>query len=132
MALGLLALGMYISYFLCRFHLSLVVNAKPVSSGISALEFCFSKAVFPKIYHTHAPFKVISAILLLQHLRSISSSLTYDYWIYVCFYSSIFSLPASPYRPEMTDGSRRLPTEADVCRVRPIKDSLSGVYTFRC
>ena len=41
MALGLLALGlalgMYISYFLCRFHLHLVVNAKPVSSGIWAL-----------------------------------------------------------------------------------------------
>ena len=41
MALGLLALGlglgMYISYFLCRFHLRLVVNAKPVSSGIWAL-----------------------------------------------------------------------------------------------
>ena len=40
MALGLLALGlalaMYISYFLCRFHLRLVVNAKPVSGGIWA------------------------------------------------------------------------------------------------
>ena len=33
------ALGMYISYFLCRFHLRLVVNANPVSSGIWALEF---------------------------------------------------------------------------------------------
>ena len=32
-----LALGMYISYFLCRFHLRLVVNANPVSSGIWAL-----------------------------------------------------------------------------------------------
>ena len=35
LALGL-ALGMYISYFLCRFHLRLVVNAKPVFSGIWA------------------------------------------------------------------------------------------------
>ena len=46
MALGLLALGlalgMYISYFLCRFHLHLVVNAKPVSSGISALVLVIS------------------------------------------------------------------------------------------
>ena len=41
MALGLLALGlalgMYISYFLCRFHLRLVANANPVSGGIWAL-----------------------------------------------------------------------------------------------
>ena len=36
LALGL-ALGMYISYFLCRFYLRLVVNTKPVSSGIWAL-----------------------------------------------------------------------------------------------
>ena len=36
MALGL-ALGMYISYFLCRFHLRLVPNANPISSGIWAL-----------------------------------------------------------------------------------------------
>ena len=47
MALGLLALGlalgMYISYFLCRFHLRLVVNAKPVSSGIWALRIDSSK-----------------------------------------------------------------------------------------
>ena len=30
---------MYISYFLCRFHLRLVANANPVSSGIWALDF---------------------------------------------------------------------------------------------
>ena len=45
MALGLLALGlvlaMYISYCLCRFHLRLVVNAKPVSSGIWAYVVVF-------------------------------------------------------------------------------------------
>ena len=32
------ALAMYISYFLCRFHLHLVANANPVSGGIWALE----------------------------------------------------------------------------------------------
>ena len=36
-----LALGMYISYFLCRFHLRLVPNANPISSGIWALHFKF-------------------------------------------------------------------------------------------
>ena len=44
LALGL-ALGMYISYFLCRFHLRLVVNANPVSSGIWAYEFLFWSCV---------------------------------------------------------------------------------------
>ena len=42
LALGL-ALGMYISYFLCRFHLRLVVNSKPVSSGIWALVLLMTK-----------------------------------------------------------------------------------------
>ena len=36
-----LALGMYISYFLCRFYLLLVVNANPVSSGIWAIVFIY-------------------------------------------------------------------------------------------
>ena len=34
----ILALAMYISCFLCRFHLRLVPNANPISSGIWALE----------------------------------------------------------------------------------------------
>ena len=34
----MLALAMYISHFLCRFHLRLVPNANPISSGISALK----------------------------------------------------------------------------------------------
>ena len=33
---------MYISYFLCRFHLRLVVNAHPVSSGILAIVLVIS------------------------------------------------------------------------------------------
>ena len=33
----ILALAMYISCFLCRFHLRLVPNANPISSGIWAL-----------------------------------------------------------------------------------------------
>ena len=53
MALGLLvlglALGMYILYFLCRFHLRLVVNANPVSSGIWALKSCEYCIVFSKV-----------------------------------------------------------------------------------
>ena len=36
LALGL-ALAMYISCFLCRFHLRLVPNANPISGGIWAL-----------------------------------------------------------------------------------------------
>ena len=46
MALGLLALGlalgMYISYFLCRFHLRLVVNTKPVYPAEYGLNSNFS------------------------------------------------------------------------------------------
>ena len=34
----MLALAMYISCFLCRFHLRLVPNANPISGGIWALE----------------------------------------------------------------------------------------------
>ena len=33
------ALAMYISCFLCRFHLRLVANANPVSGGIWALNY---------------------------------------------------------------------------------------------
>ena len=36
--LSWLVLGMYISCFLCRFHLRLVPNANPISSGIWALK----------------------------------------------------------------------------------------------
>ena len=34
----MLVLAMYISCFLCRFHLCLVPNANPISSGICAVE----------------------------------------------------------------------------------------------
>ena len=34
----MLALAMYISFFLCRFHLRLGPNANPISGGIWALE----------------------------------------------------------------------------------------------
>ena len=39
----ILALAMYISCFLCRFHLHLVPNANPISSGIWALMSVFQK-----------------------------------------------------------------------------------------
>ena len=35
----MLALAMYISFFLCRFHLRLGPNANPISGGIWALTF---------------------------------------------------------------------------------------------
>ena len=39
----MLALAMYISCFLCRFHLRLVTNANPISSGIWALNFIIQR-----------------------------------------------------------------------------------------
>ena len=43
----MLALAMYISCFLCRFHLRLVPNANPISGGIWALHFLtFSVGTF--------------------------------------------------------------------------------------
>ena len=41
-----LALAMYISFFVCRFHLRWVANANPISSGIWALSTA-SPAIFP-------------------------------------------------------------------------------------
>ena len=38
----MLALAMYISCFLCRFHLRWVPNANPISSGIWTIEYCLS------------------------------------------------------------------------------------------
>ena len=38
----MLALAMYISCFLCRFHLRLVPNANPISGGIWALLLCIA------------------------------------------------------------------------------------------
>ena len=50
----MLALAMYISCFLCRFHLRLVPNANPISSGIWALMYITS---------CHLPFLAISQLV---------------------------------------------------------------------
>ena len=54
----MLALAMYISCFLCRFHLRLVANANPISSGIWAL-MSYKHSV-RKIY------PIISAIYVIR------------------------------------------------------------------
>ena len=40
----MLALAMYISFFLCRFHLRLVPNSNPISGGIWALQYILLNA----------------------------------------------------------------------------------------
>ena len=45
----MLALAMYISCFLCIFHLRLVPNANPISGGIWALEYPLTYGIIEKI-----------------------------------------------------------------------------------
>ena len=61
---------MYISCLLCRFHLHLVPNANPISSGIWALDKVYSRLL-----------ELGSALVLLSDFDPIGKLMLYKYLI---------------------------------------------------